>query len=199
MPLLWPAHAELSQGNIWDGLGSPPHSPSPGSDVYCSSELNDPQYDQSLLENLFYTAPKSDTSDFLSEEDDIVPSENMNQSKALARSSKLLESGDHKLKKRSAGKKNRNLVEQQMLSETPEDAQVMTLSVDRLALLGRTHSVRIIIETMGVPLDSPQMTPGKKSYAGPPPKLTTAKKRYVSNMRKLNLTFLKSVSDDDNQ
>ncbi|XP_078196372.1 C2 domain-containing protein 3 isoform X8 [Callithrix jacchus] len=171
--------AELSQGNIWDGLGSPPDSPSPRSDVYCSSELNDPQYDQSLLENLFYTAPKSDTSisDFLSEEDDTVPSENMNQSKALARSSKLLESGDHKPKKRSAGKRNRNLVEQQMLSETPEDAQVMTLSVDKLALLGRTHSVRIIIETMGVPPDSPQMTPGKKSYAGPPPKLTTAKKR----------------------
>ncbi|XP_063497383.1 C2 domain-containing protein 3 isoform X19 [Symphalangus syndactylus] len=171
--------AELSQGNLWDGLGSPPDSPSPGSDVYCSSELNDPQYDQSLLENLFYTAPKSGTSisDLLSEEDDIVPSKKISQSTALARSSKVLESSDHKLKKRSADKRNRNLVEQQMLSETPEDAQTMTLSVNRLALLGRTHSVRIIIETMGVPPDSPQMTPGKKSYAGPPHKMTTAKKR----------------------
>ncbi|XP_021561712.1 C2 domain-containing protein 3 isoform X2 [Carlito syrichta] len=171
--------AELSQGHIWDGLGSPPDSPSPGSDVYCSSELNDPQYDKSLLENLFYTAPKSDTSisDFLSEEDDIVPSKKMNQSKALTRSSKDLESSDHKLKKRTAGKKNRNLVEEQMISEPPEDVQVMTLSVDRLALLGRTHSVRIIIKTMKVPPDSPQMSPGKKSFAGRPPKLTTAKKR----------------------
>lgn len=51
--------AELSQGLFWNGLGSPPDSPSPGSDVYCSSDLNDPQYDQSLLENLFYTAPVS--------------------------------------------------------------------------------------------------------------------------------------------
>lgn len=51
--------AELSQGHYWDGLGSPPDSPAPGSDVYCSSELNDPQFDQSLLENLFYTAPVS--------------------------------------------------------------------------------------------------------------------------------------------
>ncbi|XP_037861401.2 C2 domain-containing protein 3 isoform X3 [Chlorocebus sabaeus] len=171
--------AELSQGNFWDGLGSPPDCPSPGSDVYCSSELNDPQYDQSLLENLFYTVPKSDTSisDFLSEEDDVVPSKNISQSTALARSSKVLESSDHKLKKRSTGKKNRNLVEQQMLSETPEDTQTMTLSVDRLALLGRTHSVRIIIETMGIPPDNHQMTPDKKSYAGPPPKVTTAKKR----------------------
>ncbi|KAL4697613.1 hypothetical protein H8959_003311 [Pygathrix nigripes] len=161
------------------GLGSPPDCPSPGSDVYCSSELNDPQYDQSLLENLFYTVPKSDTSisDFLSEEDDVVPSKKISQSTALARSSKVLESSDHKLKKRSTGKKNRNLVEQQMLSETPEDAQTMTLSVDRLALLGRTHSVRIIVETMGIPPDNHQMTPDKKSYAGPPPKVTTAKKR----------------------
>lgn len=169
--------AELSQGHYWDGLGSPPASPSPGSDVYCSSELNDPQYDQSLLENLFYTAPKSDTSisDFFSEDDDIVPSKKMNQSKALARS-KVLESNDPKLKKRSTDKKNRNLVEQ-AVSETPEDAQAMTLSIDRLALLGRTHSVRIIIETMGVPPDSPQMTPGKKSFPGRPPKLATTKKR----------------------
>ncbi|XP_040487252.1 C2 domain-containing protein 3 [Ursus maritimus] len=170
--------AELSQGQYWNGLGSPPDSPSPRSDVYCSSELNDPQYDQSLLESLFYTAPKSDTSvsDFFSE-DDTVPSKKMNQSKALAKSPKLLESNDLKLKKRAAGKKNRDLVEQQMISETPEDAQVMTLSVDRLALLGRTHSVRIIIETMGVPPDSPQMTSGKKNFSGRPPKLTATKKR----------------------
>lgn len=66
-----------------------------------------------------------------------------------------------------------------MVSETPEDAQVMTLSVDRLALLGRTHSVRIVIETMGVPPDSPQTTPGQKRFPGRPRKLTTTKKWYV--------------------
>lgn len=172
--------AEFSQGHYWDGLGSPPDSPAPGSDVYCSSEPSDPQYDQSLLENLFYTAPKSDSSisDFFSEDDDIVPSKKMSQSKALARSSKVLESNDHKMKKRAAGKKNRNLVEQQMKSITPEDAPVMTLSGDRLALLGRTHSVRIIIETMEVPPESPQMTPGKKSFPGRPPKLTTKKRTF---------------------
>lgn len=51
--------AELSQDRYWNGLGSPPDSPSPGSDVYYSSDFNDPQYDQSLLESLFYTAPVS--------------------------------------------------------------------------------------------------------------------------------------------
>ncbi|XP_058161919.1 C2 domain-containing protein 3 isoform X2 [Dasypus novemcinctus] len=172
--------AELSQGHYWDGLGSPPDSPSPGSDEYCSSELNDPQYDQSLLENLFYTAPpKSDTSisDYLSEDDNIVTSKTMSQLKPPARSPKVLESSDHKLKKRALSKKNRNLVEEEMLSETPKDAQMMTLSVDQLALLGRTHSVRIIIETMAVPPDSPEMIPGKKSFPGRPPRPTTAKKR----------------------
>uniref|UniRef100_A0A673VF25 C2 domain-containing protein 3 n=1 Tax=Suricata suricatta TaxID=37032 RepID=A0A673VF25_SURSU len=168
--------AELSQGHYWNGLGSPPDSPSPGSDVYCSSELNDPQYDQSLLESLFYTAPKSDSSiSDSSSEDDIVSSKKMKQSKALAISPKDLESNDLKSKKRAVGKKNRNLVEQQR-SETPEGAQMMTLSVDRLTLLGRTHSVRIIIETMRVPPDSPQMTSGKKSFSGRPPKLTATTK-----------------------
>ncbi|XP_004683252.1 PREDICTED: C2 domain-containing protein 3 isoform X2 [Condylura cristata] len=171
--------AELAQGHYWDGLGSPPDSPSPGSDVYCSSEPNDPQYDQSLLENLFYTAPKSNTSfsDFFSENDDNVPSKKINKSKSHAKSPKVLDSSDHKLKKTEVGKKNRNLVEQQMPSVALEDAQVMTLSVDKLSLLGRTQSVRIIIETMGVPPDSPQVTLGKKSFPGGPPKLTPTKKR----------------------
>lgn len=73
------------------------------------------------------------------------------------------------------------MVEPPILSETLEDAQAMTLSVDRLALLGRAHSVRIIIETMGVPPESPQETPGKKNFAGRAPKPTATKKRYVSN------------------
>ncbi|XP_040820227.1 C2 domain-containing protein 3 isoform X2 [Ochotona curzoniae] len=171
--------AELSQGHPWNGLGSPPDSPSPRSDVYCSSELNDPQYDQSLLEHLFYTAPKSDSSisEYLSEDDDGVPPKKMNASKDLARLHKALESGDQKLMNRAAGKKRRNLFQQQMLSETPEDAQVTTLSVDRLALLGRTQSVRVIIDTMGVPPDSPQMTPDKKSGVRRQLKLITAKRR----------------------
>ncbi|XP_006885637.1 PREDICTED: C2 domain-containing protein 3 [Elephantulus edwardii] len=166
---------KLSQGHYWNGLGSPPDSPSPGSDVYCSSELNDPQYDQSLLENLFYIIPKSDSSisNSPNEDDDLLPSKKMSQSKDLAKSPKLLDSDNHKLKKKETEKKNRNLIEQQMLSKTPEDAQTMALTVERLALLGRTHSVRIIIETMGVPPDSPQMTLGKKNFPGRPPRQTT--------------------------
>lgn len=49
----------------WDGTGSPPESLSGGSSIYEESELNDPHYDQSLLENLFYKAPVSVQSIFM--------------------------------------------------------------------------------------------------------------------------------------
>lgn len=49
---------DLSPAHLLDSTGSPAESVSLGSDVY-DSELNDPHYDQSLLENLFYTAPVS--------------------------------------------------------------------------------------------------------------------------------------------
>lgn len=167
--------AELSQGLFWNGLGSPPDSPSPGSDVYCSSDLNDPQYDQSLLENLFYTAPKSEVSasDFLSEDESMEPSKTMNQPNASGRS-KVVGSREHKLKKMAAVKKNRSVVDEQVLSRIPGHTPATSLSVDRLALLGRIHSVRIIIETMGVPPDSPHVTPNRKSFAWKPPKPAAA-------------------------
>ena len=41
---------------LWDGEGSPPASLSGHSSGCGDSELNDPQYDHSLLENLFYKA-----------------------------------------------------------------------------------------------------------------------------------------------
>ena len=50
--------ADLSPVHFWDRTGSLLDSLSLGSEVY-DSELNDPHYDQSLLESLFYTAPVS--------------------------------------------------------------------------------------------------------------------------------------------
>ncbi|KAL1774412.1 C2 domain-containing protein 3 [Sigmodon hispidus] len=167
--------AELCQGHFWNGLGSPPDSPSPGSDVYCSSDLNDPQYDQSLLENLFYTVPKSEgsASDFLSEDDCVEPSKTMKQSKASGRS-RVEGSSEHELKARAAVKGSRSVADEQVLSRIPGHTPVTSLSVDRLALLGRIHSVRIIIETLGIPADSSHMTPSRKGVSGKPPKPATA-------------------------
>lgn len=51
--------ADLSPVRFWDQPGSLLDSLSIGSEVY-DSELNDPHYDQSLLESLFYTTPVSE-------------------------------------------------------------------------------------------------------------------------------------------
>ncbi|KAH0625280.1 hypothetical protein JD844_033737 [Phrynosoma platyrhinos] len=50
--------SDLSPVRLLDGTHSPLESLSLGSEAY-DSELNDPHYDQSLLENLFYTAQTS--------------------------------------------------------------------------------------------------------------------------------------------
>uniref|UniRef100_A0A674HYR4 C2 domain containing 3 centriole elongation regulator n=1 Tax=Terrapene triunguis TaxID=2587831 RepID=A0A674HYR4_9SAUR len=150
--------ADLSPVHFWDGTGSPPESLSAGSEVY-DSELNDPHYDQSLLENLFYTAHKSDTSlsDFLSDDEDIISS------------------------KKVISTKNCSPARPLPLSDAPtectEEGQAITLNVDRLALLGRIHLARVIIESLRIPPESTQTTPGKKSFTGKPPRPALAKKR----------------------
>uniref|UniRef100_A0A674I2Q7 C2 domain containing 3 centriole elongation regulator n=1 Tax=Terrapene triunguis TaxID=2587831 RepID=A0A674I2Q7_9SAUR len=130
--------ADLSPVHFWDGTGSPPESLSAGSEVY-DSELNDPHYDQSLLENLFYTAHVSG-----GRGEDLVK-------------------GDHGNHQRS--------------QKTLDSRQAITLNVDRLALLGRIHLARVIIESLRIPPESTQTTPGKKSFTGKPPRPALAKKR----------------------
>uniref|UniRef100_A0A8C3STQ3 C2 domain containing 3 centriole elongation regulator n=1 Tax=Chelydra serpentina TaxID=8475 RepID=A0A8C3STQ3_CHESE len=161
--------ADLSPVHFWDGAGSPPESLSAGSEVY-DSELNDPHYDQSLLENLFYTAHKSDTSlsDFLSDDEDII------SSKKVIRTKKLVK-GDHGNHQSCSPAKPLPLSE--ALTECTEEGQAITLNVDRLALLGRIHLARVIIESLRIPPESTQTTPGKKSFTGKPPRPAFAKKR----------------------
>uniref|UniRef100_A0A8C0GHF8 C2 domain containing 3 centriole elongation regulator n=1 Tax=Chelonoidis abingdonii TaxID=106734 RepID=A0A8C0GHF8_CHEAB len=164
--------ADLSPVHFWDGTGSPPESLSAGSEVY-DSELNDPHYDQSLLENLFYTAHKSDTSlsDFLSDDEDII------SSKKVIRTKKLVK-GDHGNHQRSQKTLDSSICDQKEKLQTPWcEGQAITLNVDRLALLGRIHLARVIIESLRIPPESTQTTPGKKSFTGKPPRPALAKKR----------------------
>ncbi|TFK04047.1 39S ribosomal protein L1, mitochondrial [Platysternon megacephalum] len=183
--------ADLSPVHFWDGTGSPPDSLSAGSEVY-DSELNDPHYDQSLLENLFYTAHKSDTSlsDFLSDDEDIISSKKVIRTKKLVkgdhgnhqRSQKTLDSSICNQKEKATEMKPSCSAARPLpLSEAPtectEEGQVITLNVDRLALLGRIHLARVIIESLRIPPESTQTTPGKKSFTGKPPRPALAKKR----------------------
>uniref|UniRef100_A0A8D0HFV3 C2 domain containing 3 centriole elongation regulator n=1 Tax=Sphenodon punctatus TaxID=8508 RepID=A0A8D0HFV3_SPHPU len=156
--------ADLSPEHFWDGTGSPPESISLGSEVY-DSELNDPCYDQSLLDNLFYAKSNSSLSDSLSDEEDVVSSK-----KGLSK----LDSLGLSLSINSPG---RSLPLPETSMECTEDAQAITLTVDRLALLGRVHLARVIIETLKIPPESNQTTPGKKGFTGKPPRPALAKKR----------------------
>nr|XP_014348539.1 PREDICTED: C2 domain-containing protein 3 [Latimeria chalumnae] len=177
----------------WDGTGSPPQSPSGGSSAYDESELNDPHYDQSLLENLFYSnIPKSDVSlsDFTSEDDENKSVRKALRARSLPRESpgkthgrirRASESGVLDLKKNETSRKPCELRGSPLhpldnAREQTGQADDVSLSLDRLALLGRIHLARVIVETLKIPLDSSQTTPSKKISKGKPPRPASARK-----------------------
>ncbi|NWX04320.1 C2CD3 protein, partial [Caloenas nicobarica] len=162
--------ADLSPVQFWDRTGSLLDSLSLGSEVY-DSELNDPHYDQSLLENLFYTTPKSDSSlsDFLSDDD-------INSSKKVTKTESLKKTDRMNLQKDSnAFDEGQKVTDTKLRPFAPpeahtEPAHVASLSVDRLASLGRIHLARVIIESLKIPPESIQITPKKKGLMGKPPR-----------------------------
>ncbi|XP_018424277.1 PREDICTED: C2 domain-containing protein 3 [Nanorana parkeri] len=147
----------ISLGQYWDGTGSPPESIA-GSEFY-ESELNDPQYDQSLLENLFYSVPKI-LDDFSSDE----------QSRSVTKGSKNrpVEDEEQNLKQHKSA-------ERPLGDRTRTEA--IDLSVDRLALLGRMHTARVVVESLKVKPETTQVTPGKKGSKGKPPRPASSIKR----------------------
>ncbi|NXK69492.1 C2CD3 protein, partial [Sylvietta virens] len=162
--------ADFSPGRFWDRTGSLWDSLSLGSEVY-DSELGDPHYDQSLLERLFYTAPKSDSSlsDFLSDDD-------VKSSKKASKTETLKEAGPVNLQK-DFHAFDQNLTETKpSCSPTapPEDhrktALLTSLGADRLALLQQIHLARVIIESLKIPPESIQISPRRKGLLGKPPR-----------------------------
>ncbi|XP_026545121.1 C2 domain-containing protein 3 [Notechis scutatus] len=179
--------SDLSPDHLVDGAGSPPGSLSPLSHL-CDSELNDPHYDQSLLENLFYTAQKSDggVSDIFSdeeEEEDGAGKLSHPQGPKHQRSPKALESSPPRRKKKAletrASRSPAKPRPGEAFPEAPGETQAVHLSLDRLATLGRIRLARVVIETLrGAPReDSAQSTPNPKSPSGKPPRPALAKKR----------------------
>ncbi|NXL02214.1 C2CD3 protein, partial [Mesembrinibis cayennensis] len=171
--------ADLSPVHFWDRTGSLLDSLSLGSEVY-DSELNDPHYDQSLLESLFYTAPKSDSSlsDFLSD-DDVNASKKVTKTEALKKADPVNPQKDS-----NALDQDQKVTEIKCSPARPlappedhaEEAHVTSLSADRLTLLGRIHLARVIIESLKIPPESIQITPGKKGFMGKPPRPASVNK-----------------------
>ncbi|KAL7831615.1 hypothetical protein AOLI_G00291630 [Acnodon oligacanthus] len=133
---------------IWDGDGSPPGSLSGCSSVLLDSELGDPQYDQSLLENLFYKTPMPDS---------------------------CLSAREDDYQRKPSSEKNSSLTSDAGQHGGPKDL-FPGLSVDRIALLGGIHLARVIILQLTVPIDCTSNIPRKLSGKGRPPRPLTTKK-----------------------
>uniref|UniRef100_A0A663EQC4 C2 domain containing 3 centriole elongation regulator n=1 Tax=Aquila chrysaetos chrysaetos TaxID=223781 RepID=A0A663EQC4_AQUCH len=138
--------ADLSPVHFWDQSGSILDSLSLGSEVY-DSELNDPHYDQSLLESLFYTAPVITKTETLKKADPMNPQKDSNAFDEVT-----------------------------LVTYHTEEAHVTSFSADRLALLERIHLARVIIESLKIPLESIQITPRKKGLMGKPPRPASVNK-----------------------
>ncbi|KFO92990.1 C2 domain-containing protein 3, partial [Buceros rhinoceros silvestris] len=172
---------DLSPVHFWDQADSLLKSLSLGSEVY-DSELNDPHYDQSLLESLFYTTPKSDSSlsDFLSD-DDVKSSRKVAKTEALKKAEAVMPQKD------SNAFDHHQKVTEMKPSHSPtrllappechiEAARVTALSTERLALLERIHLARVIVDSLKIPPESIQITPRKKSSMGKPPRPASVNK-----------------------
>ncbi|KAM4796190.1 C2 domain-containing protein 3 [Rhinophrynus dorsalis] len=195
----------LSPAHYWDGSGSPPESMT-GSDIYNESELNDPHYDQSLLENLFYTAPGDAMSESRKEKKRRAVRLSKQRTKSDVSLSDLPSDEDATKSSRKKAKdtvtkeRELRLVQSQMEhkssaqkggadvsireSRTPERSHKGTsksttvdLTMDRLSLLGRMHVACVIVESLRIPTDSTQVTPSKRSTKGKPPRPATAVKQ----------------------
>ncbi|NXK12342.1 C2CD3 protein, partial [Herpetotheres cachinnans] len=167
--------ADLSPVHFWDRTGSLLDSLSFGSEVY-DSELNDPHYDQSLLESLFYTVPKSDSSlsDFLSD-DDVNSSKKVTKTETVKKADPVNPQKDsNAFVQDQKVTKIKPCCSPTRLLAPPEDhteeAHVTSLSADRLALLERIHLARVIIESLKISTESIQITPRKKGLMGKPPR-----------------------------
>ncbi|XP_059370695.1 C2 domain-containing protein 3 [Carassius carassius] len=140
--------------HFWDGEGSFPDSLSDHSSVLMDSELNDPQYDQSLLENLFYKAPISD---------ECLEEEHQNKDPA--------EKPVH-----TRPTKNAQLDSEDVQHSEAED-DFSGLSMEEIALLGDIRFARVTISELKVSTESISRSFSKKGR--PPRPLTTKKCFYI--------------------
>ncbi|GAB0181019.1 C2 domain-containing protein 3 [Grus japonensis] len=170
-----------SPARFWDRTNSLLDSLSLGSEVY-DSELNDPHYDQSLLESLFYTDPKSDSSlsDFLSD-DDVNPSKKVTKTETPKKADPVNPQKDSNAFDRDqkvteikpSCSPTRPLAPPQ---DHTEETHITSLSADRLALLEQIHLARVIIESLKISPESIQITPKKKGVVGKPPRPASVNK-----------------------
>ncbi|KAI5611166.1 C2 domain-containing protein 3, partial [Silurus asotus] len=126
---------------LWDGEGSFPGSLSGCSSVLMDSEISDPQFDQSLLENLFYKASVND--DCLGAAD-----EEHEQQKTLETNARL---------------------DLDVMQPRGQNNSFHGLSVDRISLLGSINVARVIVIQLSIPMDNTSNMLKKHQGKGRPP------------------------------
>ncbi|XP_056350914.1 C2 domain-containing protein 3 isoform X3 [Oenanthe melanoleuca] len=162
--------ADFSAGPCWDQTGSLWDSLSLGSEVY-DSELGDPHYDQSLLERLFYTAPKSDSSlsDFLSD-DDVKSSKKASKTEILEKAGPVNPEKDFPAFDQNVSETKPSCSPSAPREDPREMALLTPLGAGRLALLQQIHLARVTIESLRIPPESIQFSPRRKGLLGKPPR-----------------------------
>ncbi|XP_035478063.2 C2 domain-containing protein 3 isoform X3 [Scophthalmus maximus] len=145
---------------LWDGDVFSPDTLSGHSSVCGDSELNDPQYDTSLLENLFYKTPMSDT-----RPDDTEPVGQGPVSSSKNLPKQLIQSGPE-----ISGSLNSE-------PQRSVDAAVLPgLSAEQLTLLSLIREARVTIDSLTVPTHSTTTTSRKTSTQGKPPRPLASEK-----------------------
>ncbi|XP_030008574.1 C2 domain-containing protein 3 isoform X2 [Sphaeramia orbicularis] len=146
----------------WDGEVLFPEPLSGHSSVCGDSELNDPQYDQSLLENLFYKTPMSDTrtDDTELKVQETEPSRKSHQKKQILGAGKPLTQPGPKI--------SEDLVLDGVFPPG--------LTANQLNMLGLIQLARVSIDSLTLPSGSRSTTPRKASDKGKPPQPLTSKK-----------------------
>ncbi|XP_029027492.1 C2 domain-containing protein 3 isoform X2 [Betta splendens] len=140
----------------WVGEGSSPGSLSGHSSFCGDSELNDPQYDQSLLENLFYKSPMPDT--------------RPNDAKVAGEENVL--SSQNQQPMQSGAKASEGPAPEHQLS-ADSGAFLPGLNADQLTLLNSVQGARVGIDSLTVPAGT---TPRNASSKGKPPRPSTKTK-----------------------
>ncbi|XP_017271922.1 C2 domain-containing protein 3 [Kryptolebias marmoratus] len=149
---------------LWDTQASPPDSLSGHSSVCGDSELNDPLYDQSLLENLFYKTPNSDPNpDDAHEEGQGITSPAKNQPRKLTQSGPRISESSKPDHQQSA---------------EHGDVSHLPLSVEHLSLLSLIRFVRVTIDSLVLPAGSSNIALKKTSKGKPPRPLPNKKCTY---------------------
>ncbi|XP_013880674.1 C2 domain-containing protein 3 [Austrofundulus limnaeus] len=124
-----------SSAPLWGLQGSPPDSLSGHSSLCGDSELSDPLYDQSLLENLFYKTPNSDP----------------NPDDADKEGQKIKLTAENPANKLTHSGPNESLNPDCQQSADRSDVSHLPLSVDHLSLLSLIRFVKVTIDSLMLP------------------------------------------------